>query len=242
MPVSLSIVIPAYNEAKRLPPTLRRVVDYLAEKNYTDWEILVVNDGSTDTTADLVKEFSGGDTRIQLLNNPGNKGKGYAVRNGMLHSQKEWSLLTDADLSAPIEEVERLVNAVQSQNAIVAIGSRAVDRSLVSVHQSIFRELSGRSFNLVMRIVTGLPFKDTQCGFKLFRTDAAREIFRRQQTTSFGFDVENLMVAKLLGYKTVEVGVRWANVEGTKVSLFAGIRSFLEVLEVRWYQLRGRYR
>ena len=242
MPVSLSIVIPAFNEERRLPATLNRVFEYLKSAGFSDWEVLVVNDGSRDGTADVVRRYGAGDSRVRLLENPGNRGKGYAVRNGMLHSSKDWVLITDADLSAPIEELSKLTDAVEERKAAVAIGSRAVDRSLVAVRQSAFREFSGRFFNLVMRLVTGLPFLDTQCGFKLFSREAAQAIFARQQIDGFGFDVEDLMIARVLGFKAVEVGVRWANVEGTKVSLVSGLRSFSDVLLVRWYQMTGRYR
>lgn len=241
MPVSLSIVIPAYNEERRLPLTLDRILQYLKAEGFSDWEVLVVNDGSRDATADIVRQRYGS-AGVKLLENPGNRGKGYAVRNGMLQASKEWLLITDADLSAPIEELSRLTDAVRAQNAAVAIGSRAIDRSLVEVHQPAFREFSGRFFNIVMRMVTGLPFRDTQCGFKLFRRDAAQAIFARQQIEGFGFDVEDLMIARTLGFKAIEVGVRWSNVEGTKVSLMSGLRSFSDVLLVRWYQLSGRYK
>lgn len=242
MPVSISIVIPAYNEERRLPPTLDRILEYLRAEGFSDWEVLVVNDGSRDGTAGLVRLYGASQPRVRLLENPGNRGKGYAVRNGMLAATKDWVLITDADLSAPIEELSRLTDAVQAQKAAVAIGSRAVDRSLVSVHQPAFREFSGRFFNLVMRAVTGLPFQDTQCGFKLFRRDAAQAIFKRQLIEGFGFDVEDLMIAHVQGFKAIEVGVRWANVEGTKVSLTSGLRSFSDVVLVRWNQLMGRYK
>jgi hypothetical protein len=124
----------------------------------------------------------------------------------------------------------------------VAVGSRAVDRSLVGVHQSPLRELSGRLFNLAMRVVTGLPYKDTQCGFKLFESKAAREVFSRQQLDGFGFDVEVLFIARKLKYKSIEVPVRWDNVEGTKVSLFLGVTAFLDPLRVRWHALTGKYK
>jgi dolichyl-phosphate beta-glucosyltransferase len=242
LPASLSIVIPAYNEERRLPPTLDRILEYLKTGDFPDWEVLVVNDGSRDRTADVVRRYAGLDGRIKLLENPGNRGKGYAVRNGMLAAVKNWVLITDADLSAPIEELTRLTDAVRAQSAEVAIGSRAIDRSLVSVHQAPFREFSGRFFNIVMRLVTGLPFRDTQCGFKLFSRNAAQAIFKRQIIEGFGFDVEDLTIARALGFKAIEVGVRWANVEGTKVSLVSGLRSFSDLLLVRWYQLTGRYR
>lgn len=242
MPVSLSIVIPAYNEERRLPPTLDRILEHLKAEGISDCEILVVNDGSRDGTASVVRRYLAAGAPVRLIENPGNRGKGYAVRNGMLQAAKDWVLITDADLSAPIEELSRLTDAVRVQEAAVAIGSRAIDRSLVAVHQPAFREFSGRFFNIVMRMVTGLPFRDTQCGFKLFRRDAAQAIFSRQRIEGFGFDVEDLMIARVLGFKAIEVGVRWANVEGTKVSLSSGLRSFSDVLLVRWYQIMGRYR
>jgi glycosyltransferase involved in cell wall biosynthesis len=235
-------VIPAYNEERRLAPTLDRILQYLKSEGFSDWEVVIVNDGSRDGTAALVRRYMASESKIRLVENPGNRGKGYAVRNGMLSATKDWALITDADLSAPIEELSRLADAVRAQNAQVAIGSRAIDRSLVTVHQPAFREFSGRFFNIVMRMVTGLPFRDTQCGFKLFSHEAAQAIFKRQQIDGFGFDVEDLMIARTLHFKAIEVGVRWANVEGTKVSLMSGLRSFTDVLLVRWYQLTGRYR
>jgi dolichyl-phosphate beta-glucosyltransferase len=240
--VSLSIVIPAFNEERRLPSTLDRILGFLKTEKVADWEILVVNDGSTDGTAALVQRYAATEARIRLIENPGNRGKGFAVRNGMLQAKLDWALITDADLSAPIEELLRLLDAAQTKQAAVAIGSRAVDRALVSVHQSPFREMSGRFFNVVMRAVTGLSFRDTQCGFKLFRRDASRAIFSRQTIDGFGFDVEDLIIARQLGYTAIEVGVRWANVEGTKVSLWNGLQSFADILRVRWNQLVGRYR
>ncbi len=235
-------MIPAYNEERRLAPTLDRILQYLKSEGFSDWEVVIVNDGSRDGTAALVRRYMASESKIRLVENPGNRGKGYAVRNGMLSATKDWALITDADLSAPIEELSRLADAVRAQNAQVAIGSRAIDRSLVTVHQPAFREFSGRFFNIVMRMVTGLPFRDTQCGFKLFSHEAAQAIFKRQQIDGFGFDVEDLMIARTLHFKAIEVGVRWANVEGTKVSLMSGLRSFTDVLLVRWYQLTGRYR
>lgn len=175
-------MIPAYNEENRLPATLARLVSYLESSpfgNLGDVDVLIVDDGSRDRTAELVEDFGKMYPAVRLVRNPGNRGKGYAVRNGMLQAEGEWILFTDADLSSPIEEVEKLVAAVREQNADGAIGSRALDRKLVTVHQSVFREYSGRFFNLVMRLITGLPFADTQCGFKLFRREVAQEVFRR---------------------------------------------------------------
>jgi dolichyl-phosphate beta-glucosyltransferase len=230
---SLSIVIPAYNEEKRLPQTLRQVLDWLSRGNFSFREVIVVDDGSRDGTARVVEEFATANACLRLARNPGNRGKGYAVRLGMLEAKGEWILNTDADLSTPITEIEKLCRAAREQNAAIAIGSRAVDRSLVEVHQPALRELSGRFFNLVMRAVTGLPFRDTQCGFKLYRSDAARQIFSRQKQEGFSFDVEDLLIAKKLGVRAVEVPVRWANVEGTKVRLSQGMKSFLDLVQIR---------
>lgn len=240
---SLSIVIPAYNEEKRLPGTFEQLKRFLASPHGWDSiEIVIVDDGSKDATAAAVEHFAASNPIFRLVRNPGNRGKGYAVRNGALSSKGEWVLMTDADLSSPIEELAKLIDAVRGQSADIAIGSRAIDRSLVSVRQPVFREYSGRLFNLVMRMVTGLTFKDTQCGFKLFDRRAVEPIFSRQILDGFGFDVEDLFIAKTLGFKAVEVPVRWANVEGTKVSLSSGLNGFLDLLRVRWYQLNGRYR
>ncbi len=239
--MTLSVVIPAYNEERRLPSTLDAVFSWLDANSYRDTEIVVVDDGSRDATASIVEMRSRADGRLRLVKNPGNRGKGYAVRNGMMEAQGEWILMTDADLSAPIAELPKLVEAAAATNARIAIGSRALDRSLIGVRQGAGREFSGIVFNRVMRIVTGLPYADTQCGFKLFRRDAAREIFPRQLLDGFGFDVENLVIAKCLGLQAVEVPVRWNNVEGTKVSLTQGVRSFGELAEIRWNALRGLY-
>ena len=209
------------------------MLDWLARGNFSFLEVIVVDDGSRDGTARVVEEFAKANKCLRLVRNPGNRGKGYAVRHGMLEAKGEWILYTDADLSSPIAELEKLCRAAREQDAAVAIGSRAVDRSLVEVHQPALRELSGRCFNLVMRMVTGLPFRDTQCGFKLYRADAARQIFSRQKQEGFSFDVEDLLIAKKLGVRTVEVPVRWANVEGTKVRLSQGIKSFVDLVKIR---------
>ena len=234
---SISIIIPAYNEENRLPGSLSAVRDYLGQTTWDFVEVVVVDDGSRDGTAEVARS-----TGARVLLNPGNRGKGYAVRHGVLEAKGEWVLVTDADLSAPIAELEKLWSAAQGERAQVAIGSRAVDRSLVGVHQPAMREWMGRGFNLAMRLVTGLPFRDTQCGFKLFEAAAAREIFRRQRLDGFGFDVEVLFIAQRLGYRCLEVPVRWDNVEGTKVSLWLGMTAFLDLLKVRWNGITGKYR
>ena len=208
-------------------------MEWLRDQNLKFHEVIVVDDGSGDSTAGVVEEYSKPPSPIRLLRNPGNKGKGYAVRHGMLDAEGDWILYTDADLSTPIEEVQKLQTAALQQNAVIAIGSRAVDRSLVDVHQSLLREYSGRFFNVVMRALTGLPFLDTQCGFKLYRADAAKEIFSRQEQDGFSFDVEDLVIAKKLRLRAVEVPVRWSNAEGTKVTLGQGLKSFTDLLRIR---------
>ncbi len=243
---SLSIVIPAYNEEKRLPATLEKVVAYFSPGAYPQIEVLIVDDGSRDATVAISQEaarrHARPDLRFRVLENPGNRGKGYSVRHGMLEATCEWALFSDADLSSPIEEVEKLLHAVTTNGADAAIGSRAIDRSLIGTHQPLSRELAGRSFNLFVRLVARLNFADTQCGFKLFSRKAVNLIFRRQLLDRFGFDVELLYIARRGGLKTVEVPVRWNDVEGTKVSLLGGLDAFADVMRVRGNALRGRYR
>jgi glycosyltransferase involved in cell wall biosynthesis len=234
---SISIIIPAFNEEKRLPSTLKSVKAYLDGSQWEFAEIVVVDDGSRDSTV-AVADKAG----VRVLRNPGNRGKGYSVKHGMMQAKGDWALFTDADLSSPIEDMQKLWNAVEREGAAGAIGSRALDRSLVGVHQPAFREVMGRIFNLLMRLITGLPYRDTQCGFKLFESRAAREIFGRQQADGFGFDVEVLFIAKQLGYTVVEVPVRWNDVAGTKVSLWRGMSAFFDPVKVRWNGLTGKYR
>jgi glycosyltransferase involved in cell wall biosynthesis len=233
---SISIIIPAYNEEKRLPATLHIVEGYLSSSHWDFAEVVVVNDGSTDGTAAVARR-----TGARVLENPGNRGKGYSVRHGMLEAKGEWLLFSDADLSTPIEELENLWQAAERRHAQVAIGSRALDRSLIGVRQPLFREGMGRFFNFAMRLVTGLPFRDTQCGFKLFEAPAAREIFTRQRLDGFGFDVEILYIAHHLGFRVLEIPVRWNDAAGTKVSLWRGLKAFADPLKVRWNGITGKY-
>lgn len=239
----ISVVIPAFNEQERLPATLEAVLAYLEQAGWSDFEILVVDDGSTDATRAIAEGFATRHPRVRVLANPGNRGKGFSVRHGMLRAEGDWVLFTDADLSAPIAELDKLMRAVEEHRADVAIGSRALDRSLIGVHQSWFREQAGRVFNLMVRLLVGLPFWDTQCGFKVFSARAAREVFRRVRLEGFGFDVEALFIARKLGFRVVEVPVRWNHVEGTKVHLWRdSVRMFLDLLRVRFNQIRGLYR
>ncbi len=242
---SLSLVIPAYNEEKRLPPSLERIAEYLGAAGIDAVEVLVVNDGSRDRTFEVAEQaaplFEKIGVAYRVLENPGNRGKGYSVRHGMREARHDWILFTDADLSAPIEEAGKLLNAVNEGQYTVAIGSRALDRSLIGVHQPLFRELSGRAFNLVVRLFTGLALADTQCGFKLYSKQAARDVAARQQLERFGFDVEQLFLAKKMGHKIAEVPVRWNDVEGTTVGTLDGISAFADVWKVRWNDLTGKY-
>ena len=214
---------------------------YLRRADWAFAEIVVVDDGSTDGTVRVAEQMRSEFPDLRVLSNPENRGKGYAVRHGMLDCRGEWALFTDADLSAPIEELDKLWLSAAQAGAQVAVGSRALDRKLIGVHQSWFRENAGRVFNLTMRLITGLPFRDTQCGFKLFEAAAAREIFRRQLLDGFGFDVEVLFIGRRLGYQAIEVPVKWNDVAGTKVSTWRGLTAFLDPWRVRWNQIRGRY-
>src|SRR5215472_15540725 len=225
---SISIIIPAYNEEKRLPSTLSQVIEFLKRGSWEFTEIVVVDDGSTDGTVKIAQQMRCEFTELRVVRNPGNRGKGYAVRHGIQKCKGAWALFTDADLSAPIEELDKLWDAAAHQSAQITVGSRALDRRLIGKRQPWFRETAGRFFNLVMRLTTGLPFHDTQCGFKLFETNAAREIFRRQLLDGFGFDVEVLFIGRLLGYREIEVPVRWNDVAGTKVSTWRGLGAFLD--------------
>jgi glycosyltransferase involved in cell wall biosynthesis len=239
--IFFSIIVPAFNEERRLPGALPKMVSFLDRFGRQLVEVLVVDDGSTDGTASLVRKFAERDRRFRLLSNPGNRGKGYAIRQGMLAAKGEWRLMTDADLSTPLEEFGKLYETAQSQTAAIVIGSRALNRALVSKRQALLRDLGGRFFNLVMRLLTGLPFADTQCGFKLYRADAAEALFSRQVLDGFSFDVEALFIARKLGYKILEIPVRWANVEGTKVTTAATVRAVLDLWRIRRFAWAGRY-
>ena len=236
-----SIVIPAYNESARLGATLDRVLEYVSAERW-DAEIIVVNDGSRDRTPDLVREYAEKHSRLRLLENPGNRGKGYSVRNGILNAAGEILLFSDADLSAPIEEAPKLFAALRS-GADVAIGSRWLQPELQTHRQSLLRQLYGRAFNLALRILLGLSFKDTQCGFKAFTRQAALKIFPQQKIERWGFDPELLYLARKSHLKVVEVGVAWAHDERTRINpIRDGLRMLGEVLKVRWNAMTGRYR
>jgi len=235
----LSIVIPAFNEQRRLPETLRRVRAYL-EARRADAEVIVVDDGSRDATAALVEARRGEFPSLRLVSNGVNRGKGYSVRHGMREARGRIVLFTDADLSAPIEEADKLLAAMRDHE--VAIGSRRVDRSLIEVHQSPLRELAGIVYNFLVRAITGLRFVDTQCGFKAFLREPSRIIFEQQRIERFGFDPEILFLAKRHGLRAVEIPVRWAHDQQTRVNMVRdSLQMFGEVLSIRWNWLLGRY-
>jgi glycosyltransferase involved in cell wall biosynthesis len=235
-----SIIIPAYNEGARLGTTLDRVLAYLRAQGW-DAEVIVVNDGSRDSTADLVRGYARKHPCLRLLENPGNHGKGYSVRNGMLNASGDILLFSDADLSSPIEEAPKLFAALQA-GAEVAIGSRWLQPELQTQRQSPLRQFYGRLFNVALRILLGLNFKDTQCGFKAFTREAAKKIFPLQKIERWGFDPELLYLARKSGLKVAEIPVAWAHVEGTRISpLRDGLRMFVEVLKIRWNALTGKY-
>ena len=235
-----SFIIPAYNEGKRLGATLDRVLNHIAARGW-DAEILVVNDGSRDQTPDLVRAHARTHPELRLIENPGNRGKGYSVRNGMLNASGEVLLFSDADLSAPIEEASRLFAAIEA-GADVAIGSRWLRPETQTHRQSLLRQFYGRIFNLALRVLLGLDFKDTQCGFKAFTRNAALAIFPLQKIERWGFDPELLYLALRAGLKVKEVPVAWAHVEGTRISpLRDGLLMFGEVLKIRWNALTRKY-
>jgi dolichyl-phosphate beta-glucosyltransferase len=239
----LSIVIPAYNEERRLGRALTKICEHFAGKpeGLAAIEIIVVDDGSTDGTARVAGEWMSKMPRLRLLSNGKNRGKGYSVRHGMLEARGRIALFTDADLSAPIFESEKLFAAIQAGNE-VAIGSRAIDRSLIAVHQSRFRESAGIIFNRLVRVFTGLPFEDTQCGFKAFVRERCRVIFEQQRIERFGFDPEVLFLADRHGLRMAEVPVRWAHDPATKVHVLRdSLLMFGDLIYIRWNWLIGRY-
>ncbi len=238
--MTYSFIIPAYNESVRIPSALHALLRHVQEQNW-DAEILVVNDGSTDDTAQIVREFGMSHPQVLLVENPGNRGKGYSVRNGMLHARGDICLFSDADLSSPITEAQKLFDAI-AQGADVAIGSRWLRSELQTERQPLYRQAFGRIFNLVLRVVLGLHFADTQCGFKAFRHDAAQRIFPLQKIERWGFDPEILFLARRAGLKVDEIPVVWAHSEGTRLHPFRdGMRMFVEVLRIRWNAMTGDY-
>jgi len=239
-PITYSFVVPAYNEAQRIGATLKKALACCAQRGWKA-EIIVVNDGSTDGTAEIVRALAAGNPALTLLENPGNRGKGYSVRNGMLHARGEVLVFSDADFSSPIEEAEKLFAAIAG-GADVAIGSRWLKTELQARKQPLHRQFYGRLFNLALRLVLGLHFKDTQCGFKAFTRGAAHMVFPLQNVERWGFDPELLYLAKRFELKVVEVPVAWSHREGTRLRpLRDGLIMLGEMFKIRWNSLSGKY-
>jgi len=240
-----SIVIPAFNESARIEAALQEVTDCV-EKHGWAAEVIVVNDGSRDDTAAIVRRWMERKPYMRLLENPGNRGKGYSVRHGLLDAKGAIVMFTDADISAPMDEAELLFQAIDppdgGEGVDVAIGSRWLERDRQTIHQPLYRQLFGRCFNLVTRTVMHLPYADTQCGFKAFKHDAAQRIFCLQRIERWGFDPEILFIAQRLKYTVREVPVTWGHDERSRMSyLRDGLRMLEEMVVIRWNALRGRY-
>lgn len=243
MKPDVSIVIPAYEEQDRLRASLEKIVSYLRSSK-TRAEVIVVDDGSKDKTAASAEAFllSVYDIETKVIRYEQNRGKGFAVKTGLFAASADIALFSDADLSTPIEEMPKLIDPIQNGTFDLTFGSRALDRSLIGTHQPWRREQGGKVFNLVVRSLTGLPFWDTQCGFKAFNLEKFRPLLELMQIERFGFDVEFLFVANLHGLKLAEIPVRWDNDERSKVSVFRdSLRMFNEVREIRRNAKKGLY-
>ncbi|MBN2112190.1 glycosyltransferase family 2 protein [Candidatus Woesearchaeota archaeon] len=235
--LSLSVVIPAYNEEKRIGKTLRRITSYL-DKRKDDYEIIVVDDCSKDNTVKVARFLK--NKRLKVLKNKCNLGKGGAVKNGMLAAKKKYVLFSDADLSTPIEEIEKFEKLKDKYD--ILIGSRALKESDIKIKQPFYRVLMGKTFNLIVNLLVIWGVKDTQCGFKWFRKDAVKKIFPKQTFNGFSFDVELLFIAKKYGYSIKEVPVTWLNSPDSKVSAVRdSIRMFMDLIKIRINDLRGKY-
>lgn len=239
-PIAISIIIPAYNEQHRISSTLEKIQLFMDNKG-AEYEIIVVDDGSGDKTVSVVESAIQVNPRISLIRNGINKGKGYSVKNGFLNARGQYLLFSDADLSTPIEEMDKLINRVES-GFDGAIGSRALKESDIIIHQPWYRETMGKIFNVIVRTTAVNGFKDTQCGFKCFTNKVGQDICRRQLLERFSFDVEMLYIAKKHKYNICEVPVKWLNNPATKVSAIRdSIRMFFDLLVIRANDFKGKY-
>ncbi|RZK21699.1 MAG: glycosyltransferase family 2 protein [Hymenobacter sp.] len=239
----LSLLIPAYNEATRLRTTLGQVLAYLHAQPYPS-EVIVMDDGSTDDTVAVAQAYfaaHSGRVATRVLGYTPNRGKGYAVRQGLLAARGAVAIFSDADLSTPIEEIPALLTPILAGECDLVFGSRALNHDLIGQHQPLLRELSGRFFNRMVRLATGLPYADTQCGFKAFRLDVCRPIIEGAQLDRFGFDVELLLLAHQAGLRLREQPVRWNDAAGSKVGLLGGLHGFQELWALRQAHRRGHY-
>src|SRR5213082_3433727 len=237
-----SVAIPCFNEGARIGDTVRSTLDYLSSES-PDAELIVVNDGSTDATSTIVRDaLAGAKIQTRLLENFPNRGKGAAVRTGLLAATKPIGLFFDADLSTPLKEIPKVIEPIASGDIDIAFGSRALDRNLIGNRQPWRREQAGRVFNLIVRLATGLPFWDTQCGFKTFRMASCRPILQAARIDGFGFDVELLFLAQRAGLKLEEIPVRWNHCEGSKVRfVHDSLRMLYEVIAMRSHLKAGDY-
>jgi dolichyl-phosphate beta-glucosyltransferase len=235
----LSIIIPAFNESERIIKTFSKIDAYTKKQSYS-YEIIVIDDGSRDDTGDLVRDLSAQNDTIRFIRNKKNMGKGYSVKRGMLEARGEYLLFSDADLSTPIEEIEKLTPWF-SQGYDIVIGSRGLPDSKVFKHQPFYREKSGRIFNILVQLLIMEGIKDTQCGFKCFRQDVAKRVFQKQTINGFCFDVEILFLATQLGYRIKEVPIVWYNADGSKVNIpWDPFKMFFDLIRIRWsHTLRG---
>jgi len=229
----LSVVIPAYNEEKRIRGTLSRIHDFLEKKNYS-YEVIVVDDGSIDDTVGVIAgTMLSSENKLKIVQNGRNRGKGFSVKNGINASSGDFVLFSDADMSTPIEEIDKLFKYINLGYDIAA-GSRNVQSSDVRMHQPWYRETMGKTFNLIVKFILLDDFKDTQCGFKLFRGDIARELAREIRIDGFCFDVEMLYLAKIRGYRMKEAGVVWDNSPQSRVKVFnSSLNMFLDLFRIR---------
>ncbi|MBS3121283.1 glycosyltransferase family 2 protein [Candidatus Woesearchaeota archaeon] len=235
--MDISIVIPVYNEEKRILDSLKKIIQFLKLRKH-NYEIIIVDDGSSDKTIEVANSLK--NKKINVLKNNVNKGKGYSVRKGILSATKELILFTDADLSAPIDELDVFLDIIKQYD--VVIGSRGLKESNVIIHQPFFREFSGKVFNLIVQLFVIRGIKDTQCGFKLFKKGVAHGIFTKQRLDGFSFDVEVIYLAKKYGYNIKEQPVRWLNNKDTKVTLLKdGVKMFLDITRIRWNDLFSKY-
>ena len=238
--MKLSVIIPAYNEEKRLPKTLKETDEYLRNQNY-EYEIIIVNDGSKDGTAKVVKDLQSQIINLRLIDRKENKGKGYSVKEGMLSAQGEYRIFMDADNSTTIDQIEKMWPWFEKGYEIV-IGSRSIKGAILDPPQPFYRRLVGEFFKYVRMIICDLWYlKDTQCGFKCFKKEVVDVIFPKLKIERFAFDVEILLLAKMHGFKIKEIPVLWRNDPKSKVKLKSAIKMGLDLFKIRWYQLKGYY-